>query len=94
VDLIDELPTLPERLHELPEPIQAALFTAFDIQVLWNAPMKQATFFATITDTIPGIITDLLTRAGNEPDSATANPTAPSTAPTSSDLGADCLASL
>ena len=68
--LLDELPELAGRLDELPERIQAELFAAFDIQVLWNAPMNQATFFATITDTSPGIITDLLTRASDDPTSA------------------------
>jgi len=45
IDLADELPMLPARLHELPERIQAALFAALDIQILWNAPMRQATLF-------------------------------------------------
>ena len=65
--LLDELPELASRLDGLPERIQAELFAAFDIQILWNAPMKQATFFATITDTTPGIVTGLLARAGNDP---------------------------
>ena len=32
--------------------------------------MKQATFFATITDTTPGIITALLDRASDDPATA------------------------
>jgi hypothetical protein len=32
--------------------------------------MNQATFFATISDTTPGLITDLLTRASDDPTSA------------------------
>jgi hypothetical protein len=80
--LIDELPELPGRLDELPERIQAALFAAFDIQVLWNPPMRQATFFATITDTSPGIITDLLTRASDD-DPATTSAAHPGTPATS-----------
>ena len=87
-DLLDELPELPGRLDELPERIQAQLFAAFDIQVLWNAPMNQATFFATITDTTPATITELLTRAGNDPASTATSPapdistsTAPATTP-------------
>ena len=86
-DLLDELPELPGRLDELPGRIQAQLFAAFDIQVLWNAPMNQATFFA-ITDTTPAIITELLTRAGNDPASTATSPapdistsTAPATTP-------------
>ena len=47
LEVLDELPEL-AGLDELPERLQTELFTAFDIQILWNAPMKQATFFATI----------------------------------------------
>ena len=86
IDLIDLLPLLTSRLHELPQPIQAELFTALDIQVLWNAPMRQATFFATITDTIPGVIDALLARGGNDP--ATTMPTPPATTLTSNNSGA------
>ena len=64
--LLDELPELAGRLDELPERLQAELFAAFDIQVLWNPPMKQATFFATT----PGIITALLDRANDDPATA------------------------
>ena len=70
--LLDELPELAARLDELPERLQAELFAAFDIQILWNAPMKQATFFATITDTTPGIVAALLDRAIEDPATATA----------------------
>ena len=85
VDLADLLPTLPGRFHELPERIQAGLFAALDIQILWNAPMRQATFYATLTDTTPGIITDLLTRACNDP--ATGGPAVQGTTHTSDDPG-------
>ena len=68
--LLDELPELAGRLDELPERLQADLFAAFDIQILWNPPMKQATFFATISDTTPGIITALLDRANDDPATA------------------------
>jgi hypothetical protein len=71
--LLDDLPELSARLADLPAHIQAQLFAAFDIQVLWNPPMKQATFFATITDTTPGIITGLLARASDD-DPAAAYP--------------------
>ena len=83
-DLLDELPELSGRLDELPEHIQAALFAAFDIQVLWNPPMNQATFFATITDTTPGLVTELLTRAGDDPASAVTGPVLTQTPATSS----------
>jgi DNA invertase Pin-like site-specific DNA recombinase len=71
-DLLDDLPELTTRLADLPAHIQAGLFAAFDIQILWNPPLKQATFFATITDTTPGIIAALLTRAAGDPASASA----------------------
>ena len=87
-DLLDELPELSGRLDDLPEHIQAALFAAFDIQVLWNPPMNQATFHAVITDTTPGIVTDLLTRAGNDPASAVTGPVLTQTPATSSSAGA------
>ena len=85
-DLLDELPELAGRLADLPARLQALLFAALDIQILWNPPMRQATFFATITDTTPGIVAALLARAGD--DDPTATDTAPATdgnAATSSD---------
>ena len=36
--LLDELPELAARLDELPERLQAELFAAFDIQILWTRP--------------------------------------------------------
>ena len=39
LDLIDDLPILPDRVHELTERIQAEIFAALDIQILWNAPI-------------------------------------------------------
>jgi hypothetical protein len=46
IDLPDELPELAGRLDEVPEHLQAELFAVFDIQVVWNQPMNQVTFFA------------------------------------------------
>ena len=80
VDLLDELPELTGRLDELLEHLQAELFAAFDIQILWNQPMNQATFNITITDTTPGIITDLLARASDGPTSAATPATSSNTA--------------
>ena len=76
-DLLDELPELTGRLDELPEHLQAELFAAFDIQVVWNQPMNQATFHTAITGTTPGIITELLTRTAGDPTSAQACPPPP-----------------
>jgi hypothetical protein len=75
-DLLDELPELAGRLADLPPGLQARLFAAFDIQILWNPPMRQATIHATITDTTPGIITALLTRAGDDDPTGSAADTA------------------
>ncbi len=66
LDLIDDLPLLPGRVHELPERLQAGIFAALDIQILWNAPMKQATFIATITGTT-GSTLDYLLTCGDDP---------------------------
>ena len=43
--------------------------------------MKQATFFATITDTTPGIITALLARADGDPATASTATAPPDQAP-------------
>jgi hypothetical protein len=76
--LIDLLPELAGSLADLPADIQAELFAPSTYkQILWNPAMKQATFHATITDTTPGIVAALLTRAGD--DSTTTSP-APGTA--------------
>jgi hypothetical protein len=82
VDLLDDLPELAGRLDEMPEHLQAELFAAFEIQVVWNQPMNQVTFHAAITDTTPGTITDLLTRTGGDPATAETSPTPPPPAPT------------
>ena len=72
-------PSSPRTSHELPEPIQAELFTALDIQILWNAPMRQATFHATITDTTPQLINALLDRANDDDAAGPAHSPATST---------------
>ena len=63
---MDLPPELAGRLDELSEHLQAELFAAFDIQVIWNQPMNQVTFHGAITDTTPGTITELLTRTGGD----------------------------
>ncbi len=52
-DLVSLLPEVTADLTSL----QTELFEVFDIQIIWNAPMRQATFRATITDTTPSIVT-------------------------------------
>ena len=70
-DLVSLLPEVTADLAALPPGLQAELFDVFDIQIIWNAPMRQATFRATITDTTPSIVTALLTRAGDDPSHST-----------------------
>ena len=74
VDLLDELPEIAGHLDELPEHLEAALFAAFDIQVVWNQLMNQVTFHAAITDTTPGTVTELLTLTGGDPTSTETGP--------------------
>jgi len=66
-DLVSLLPEVTADLAALPPGLQAELFEVFDIQIIWNAPMRQATIRATITDTTPAIVTALLARAGDDP---------------------------
>ena len=40
-------------LSQLPERIQAALYQAFDLQLLYNKDMHQVTIWVTITDSTP-----------------------------------------
>ena len=48
--LLDELPLAGDILPGLPPELKARLLDAFDIQVLWNKPGRQATVYAEITD--------------------------------------------
>jgi hypothetical protein len=58
--LLDELPLAGDILPGLPPDLKAKLFEAFDLQILWNKPGRQATIFAEITDAtlqaLPGIL--------------------------------------
>jgi site-specific DNA recombinase len=63
LDLVTLLPEVATDLDELPADLQAELLDVFGIQIVWNAPTRQATFHATITDTTPGIVKALLARA-------------------------------
>jgi site-specific DNA recombinase len=71
-DLVSLLPEVTADLADLPPNLQNELFAVFDIQIIWNAPMRQATFRATITDTTPALITALLARADDHPAAGTA----------------------
>ena len=48
--LLGELPLAGDILPGLPPELKTRLLEAFDIQVLWNKPGRQATVFAEITD--------------------------------------------
>jgi hypothetical protein len=48
--LLDELPLAGDILLGLPPDLKTRLFEAFDLQILWNKPGRQATVFAEITD--------------------------------------------
>ena len=48
--LLEELPLAGDILPGLDPGLKARLFHAFDLQVLWNKPGRQATVFAEITE--------------------------------------------
>ena len=48
--LLDELPLAGDILPALPPDLKARLLEAFDLQILWNKPGRQATVHAEITD--------------------------------------------
>jgi site-specific DNA recombinase len=67
--LLDELPYAAAAFNDAPEDIKAKIYAAFDIQVLYRAPIKQAT----ITPTTPAIITALTTDPRTDHDTAYGN---------------------
>jgi hypothetical protein len=71
--LLDELPYAATAFTAAPEHIKAKIYAAFDIQVLYRAPIKQATIWATITPTTPAIITALTTDPRTDHDTAYGN---------------------
>jgi hypothetical protein len=58
-------------LHDAPAAIREALCAAFDIQCLYRHEAGQATIWATITDTTPGIITALTADPRTDSDTTT-----------------------
>jgi hypothetical protein len=58
--LLDQLPLAGDILPGLPDDLKARLFAAFDLQILWNKPARQATVHAEITEhtlrALPGIL--------------------------------------
>jgi site-specific DNA recombinase len=82
--LLDALPILAGRADLHPEPIQAALCQAFDIQALYNTDLNQVTLYATITTSTPRAVTAILALTGNDPAARTPEP-GPVTAPQDAD---------
>jgi hypothetical protein len=66
--LIDELPYAAANIGDAPEHIKAELCSTFDIQALYCQRMKQATIWATITDSTPGTVAALLTDPRTDSD--------------------------
>ena len=58
--LLDQLPLAGDILPALTPALKSRLFAAFDLEVLWNKPGRQATVFIEITENtlqaIPGIL--------------------------------------
>ena len=79
LDLVRLLPEVAAGLDKLPADLQAELFDVFGIQIVWNAPNRQATFHATITDTTVQTVTALLARASDTHTGSTAHNAATST---------------
>jgi len=50
----------PAGMGDAPQHVRAGLYAAFDAQALYRQPMRQATIWATITDTTPGTVAALL----------------------------------
>ena len=84
--LLDELPYAAAHLTDAPAHLRARLYDAFDIQALYRQPMKQATIWATITDTTPGTIAALLTDPRTDNDTFGNLQPAPIAASTIQDL--------
>ena len=72
--LLDALPVLAGRTDLHPEPVQAALYQAFDIQALYNNDKNQVTIFATITTSTPQAVAAILALTGNDPAALTPEP--------------------
>jgi hypothetical protein len=71
--LLDELPYAPGLLNDAPAAIRQAIYAAFDIHCLYRHDQDQATIWATITNSTPGIIQALL----DDPRTSTAASTPP-----------------
>jgi site-specific DNA recombinase len=84
--LLDALPILTGRADMHPQPIQAALYQAFDIQALYNTDLNQVTLYATITTSTPHAVAAILALTSNDPAGRTTEP-GPAPAPQGADRG-------
>jgi hypothetical protein len=71
--LLDELPYLADALTDAPDHLKAKLYAAFDIQVLYRAHKNQATIWATVTQSTPGIVAELADDPRTDDDTAYGN---------------------
>jgi hypothetical protein len=71
--LLDELPYLADALTNAPDHLKAKLYAAFDIQVLYRAHKNQATIWATVTQSTPGIVAALADDPRTDDDTAYGN---------------------
>ena len=58
--LLDELPTLGDILTDAPAGLTERLLAAFDLKAVYNRDKHQVTIHATLTDTTPQAVLDLL----------------------------------
>lgn len=71
-DLLSQLPHAADLINQAPSHIMAALYEAFDIQILYRPDQHQATIWATLTTATPQTIKDLLTDPRTDHDTHTA----------------------
>lgn len=77
--LLDELPDAAGYFDQIPDHLMAALYQAFDIQLLYRHDQQQVTIWATITDATPQAIRDLLTDPRTDHDTTSPQTPAPAT---------------
>ena len=70
--LLDALPMLGDALAEMPASIQARLFAAFGLELIYNKEDHQVTIYATITPSTPQALADII--ASSEPPKPPAEP--------------------
>jgi site-specific DNA recombinase len=70
--LLDALPMLGDALSQMPASIQARLFQAFGLELIYNKQDHQVTIYATITPSTPQALAEII--ASSEPPTAPAVP--------------------